>query len=66
MIAKSFLLFIDLAHACPGCAGSMDNPKDMYLVYILMGFVLLTSIPFAIMYRMIIKNRRVNEQLQQR
>lgn len=45
------------ALACPMCAGSKNNPEDQYLVYILMGFIALTYIPFFIIYKTIIKNR---------
>ncbi len=44
------------AMACPMCAGSSGG-NDQYLVYILMGFVALTYIPFFFIYRTIIKNR---------
>ena len=43
--------------ACPGCAGSMDNPKESIVVWILSSFIILTYIPFFILYRIIIKNR---------
>ncbi|MBK23644.1 MAG: hypothetical protein CME70_06525 [Halobacteriovorax sp.] len=58
----NFLIFSN-AWACPGCAGSMDNPKDTYIVYILMVFIGLIYIPFTLIYRTIIKNRRLNDQL---
>ncbi len=51
------------AWACPGCAGSMDNPKDTRIVYILMVFIALIYIPFMLIYRTIIKNRKLNDQL---
>jgi len=54
------ILIVDYAFACPGCAGSMGNPKDTRLVYILAGFIALTYIPFYILYRTIIKNRNLN------
>jgi len=41
--------------ACPGCAGSMENPNDAYLVYILSGFIIFTYIPFYFIYRIIKK-----------
>lgn len=47
--------------ACPGCAGSMNNPKDGILVWILCGFIILIYIPFYILYRTIIKNRHLND-----
>jgi hypothetical protein len=53
-------LLPSLILACPGCAGSMDNPKDKYTAYVLMGFIALTYIPFYIIYSTIIKNRNCN------
>ncbi len=60
----AFLFILESAMACPGCAGSMNNPKDKYLVYILMGFIALCYIPFYFIYRLIIKHRNFNEQLE--
>ena len=34
--------------ACPGCAGSMDNPKDLTYVYVLAGFIALIYVPFLL------------------
>lgn len=45
------------AFACPMCAGAKGNEGSQYLVYILMGFIALTYIPFYFIYRTIIKNR---------
>ena len=67
-----FLVFINFCliilasdvYACPGCAGSMDNPKDSMLVWILVGFIALTYSPFYILYRTIIKNRHLSEQVE--
>ena len=60
---KIFLfVLMSNAYACPGCAGSMDNPKDSMLVWILVTFIALTYIPFYILYRTIIKNRHLSEQ----
>ncbi len=56
-----FLLITELAMACPSCMGSMDDPKSGNLVYILSGFILLTYIPFYLIYKTIIKNRNFNE-----
>lgn len=61
---KLFAVFLAIftmgqAFACPMCAGS-NNGNDQYLVYILMGFILLTYIPFYFIYRTIIKNRNPN------
>jgi hypothetical protein len=47
--------------ACPACAGSLSNPRDNVIVYILMAFIGLTYIPFFILYRMVIKHRNVNK-----
>lgn len=47
--------------ACPACAGSLQNPKDKYLVYSLIVFIVLIYIPFYLLYRTIIKNRHLNE-----
>lgn len=57
-----FLFFSDVVFACPGCAGSMENSKDNYVVLILAIFILLTYIPFYFLYRMIIKNRHINQR----
>ncbi|OIQ18580.1 MAG: hypothetical protein BM556_10015 [Bacteriovorax sp. MedPE-SWde] len=54
------ILFTDFVMACPGCAGSMNNPKDARLVWILIIFIILIYIPFYILYRTIIKNRNLN------
>ena len=59
-----FLLFSHALWACPMCSGSASNPGDQYLVYILAGFILLTYIPFYILYRMVYKNRKANENEQ--
>ncbi|TNF31004.1 MAG: hypothetical protein EP319_03340 [Deltaproteobacteria bacterium] len=52
------LLYLDVLHACPGCAGSMGSKRDSYTVYILMVFIGLTYIPFFVLYRTIIKHRK--------
>ena len=53
--------FLSLStYACPGCAGSMEDPKNNYIVAALCIFVLLTYIPFYLIYRTIIKNRNLN------
>lgn len=64
LITLLFSFFISsYAWACPGCVGSVENSKAGYTVYILMVFIGLIYIPFAIIYRMIIKNRDLNNQL---
>ncbi|EQC47069.1 hypothetical protein M899_0210 [Bacteriovorax sp. BSW11_IV] len=47
--------------ACPACAGSLQNPKDKFLVYSLMIFIALIYIPFYLLYRTIYKNRNLNQ-----
>lgn len=60
-LALIFSFFIwGQAFACPLCAGSKTSEADQNLVYILMGFIALTYIPFFIIYRTIIKNRNPN------
>ena len=56
--ALGFWLFADFARACPGCAGSL-NSND-HVVVILTAFILLTGVPFFVIYRVIYKNRRGN------
>jgi Ni,Fe-hydrogenase I small subunit len=51
--------------ACPGCAGSMENSKQGNLVPILIIFIALTYIPFYMIYKMIIKHRNFNDELEQ-
>lgn len=46
--------------ACPGCAGSMDNPKDLTYIYVLAGFIALIYIPFFIIFRVIKQNKDAN------
>ena len=48
------------ALACPGCAGSMENPKDARTVFILAGFIVLTALPFWLLYSTIHKHRNIN------
>ncbi|MCY4643960.1 MAG: hypothetical protein OXB88_05025 [Bacteriovoracales bacterium] len=42
--------------ACPMCAGS-GMEKDEYTVPLLVGFILLTTIPFLVIFRLIRKYR---------
>ena len=55
------LFFNNPAFACPGCAGSMDNPGDQNVVYILMIFIALTYIPFYLLYKTVWKYRNLNK-----
>lgn len=59
----SIIIFLipSLAAACVGCAGSMDNPRDLTYIYVLGGFILLVYIPFYIIYRTIKNNEGANE-----
>ena len=52
-------LFVVKAYACPTCAGSMGNPQDYNLVFILGFFVLLCYIPLFILYKMAFKHRKI-------
>lgn len=61
VLAYLFIFSSPALWACPMCAGSASNPGDQYIVYILGGFVLLTYIPFFLLYRMVIKNRNLNK-----
>ena len=56
----SYILAIGPLLACPGCAGSMDNPRDLTYIYVLGGFVALIYIPFFIIFRVINKNKDSN------
>jgi len=49
--------------ACPGCVGSMENSKQANLVPILCIFVVLTYVPFYLIYKTIIKHRNLNREL---
>ena len=64
MLALIFMMTVDCALACPGCAGSMDDPYKGNIVYILGGFILLTYIPFYLIYKTIIKNKNFNQQIE--
>lgn len=46
-----------LVLACPNCAGS-DNAQDKYTVYILAGFIILTYIPFYLLYKTAFKHKK--------
>ncbi|PIK14553.1 hypothetical protein [Halobacteriovorax sp. JY17] len=59
----SLITLLESAHACPGCAGSMGNPRDKYLVYILTVFIILCYIPFYFLYKTIIKHRDFNNHI---
>lgn len=65
---KSFLIILYLivnssVLACPGCVGSMDDPKMGNIVPILAGFIVLTYIPFYLIYKTIIKNKNFNDHI---
>lgn len=57
------LVFIlpETSWACPGCVGSDGGKRDLYVVYVIMGFIALIYIPFFFLYRTIIKNRKAHE-----
>lgn len=52
-----FLVLPTLSMACPNCAGS-NNAQDKYTVYILASFILLTYIPFYLIYKTATKYRK--------
>ena len=52
-------LFSQNVFACPMCAGT-DTGKDRYTVWILGAFVLLTYIPFTIIYRLTKKSKEAD------
>ncbi len=54
-----FLFASAAALACPYCAGSTGNEGDQYIVYVLGGFILLTYIPFYILFRLT-KKKKIN------
>ena len=60
IVALVFTLYCELIFACPTCIGSGNNPKASNIVYILGGFIVLTYVPFYIIYSMIIKHRNFN------
>lgn len=53
---------MELIGACPSCVGSMENPKQSNVTWLLGLFILLTYIPFYFIYRIIIKNRHANQK----
>ena len=55
------LVLLNAAMACPGCAGSMENPKDAWTVFILAGFIALTALPFWFLYSTLYKHRNINQ-----
>lgn len=61
--ALLMLIMTEAILACPSCMGSMDDPKSGNLVYILGGFIILTYIPFYLIYKTIIKNKNFNQQV---
>ncbi len=61
MMKLIFFLALSDIMACPGCAGSMNNPKESYIVYILMVFILLIYFPMMHLFRVIYKYRNINE-----
>jgi hypothetical protein len=60
----SYFILNTIVMACPACAGSLTNESDKYIVIALGVFILLTYIPFYILYSTIIKNRNANSEQQ--
>lgn len=58
-----FVFFLNsTALGCPACAGSMDNPADNRLVWILVTFIAATYIPFFLLYKTVFKYRHLNRK----
>ena len=47
--------------ACPNCAGS-ENAQDKYTVYILAAFIVLSYIPFYLLFKMASKSNPQKEE----
>lgn len=62
--ALIFLAVTDFAFACPSCIGSMEDTKYGNIVYILGGFILLTYIPFYLIYKTVIKNKNFTQEFE--
>ena len=60
LLSTTFMLFLDIVYACPGCAGSTDNKADNYTVYVLIGFILIIYVPFYFLFKTIFKYRNIN------
>ena len=56
--------FFTSIFACPSCAGSTEDNRYTYVVYVLMGFIALIYIPFFILYRMVYKYRKKDPPLE--
>lgn len=65
LLFKIFLTFMvsSTVWACPNCAGSPSS-FDKYTVYILAGFIVLTYIPFYIIFKMANKNKDKNQAIE--
>lgn len=55
LVTTLTVLASQLILACPNCAGS-ENAQDKYTVYILAAFIVLTYIPFYLLFKMASKN----------
>ena len=53
----ALIVFSSTASACPNCAGS-DNAADKYTIYVLAVFILLTYIPFYIIFKTAAKKKQ--------
>ena len=56
MILSSSALF-----ACPMCGGAGEVEKDQYTTFVLAGFILMTYIPYLVIFRLIKKFHRPKE-----
>jgi hypothetical protein len=56
------LFFTTVLLACPMCGGELEGSSNRsYMVYILGAFVLLTYIPFYMLYKTVYKYRNINK-----
>ncbi len=54
------LCFVNLAWACPYCAGNTQGERDHYTTLILGLFIIAIYIPYWIIYRLIKKSRQID------
>jgi len=55
LLILSTILAGQVLVACPNCAGS-ENAADKYTVYILSAFIVLTYVPFYLLFKMASKH----------
>ena len=55
------LVLSSSALACPFCGGASVSENNQYTVYWLAGFIILTYIPFYLMYRLAKKGNKLKK-----